>query len=218
MQVKTWTLQESGVDSQVVAKTYAQYCPLAHALDLVGERWSLLVVKELVHGPLRYSDLQERLGCPTNILAARLKRFEADGIVARRRLPPPAASSVYELTEHGAALKPVLHELAHWGARSLGPPPEGLEGLRGWLANALELTLPDERGGCVEFRIDDERAWVTSDGVYDEPPSEPDTVVRGNARGLYHLLIDGDVKGLRIEGDRSFVDRLLERPTAAPVV
>ncbi|TML45565.1 MAG: helix-turn-helix transcriptional regulator, partial [Actinobacteria bacterium] len=98
-----------------MAKSYAQYCPLAHALDLVGERWSLLVVKELVHGPLRYSDLQERLGCPTNILAARLKSFEQEGLVARRRLPPPAASAVYELTEYGAALRPVLHQLAHWG-------------------------------------------------------------------------------------------------------
>ena len=201
-----------------MAKSYAQYCPLAHALDLVGERWSLLVVKELVHGPLRYSDLQERLGCPTNILAARLKSFEQEGLVARRRLPPPAASAVYELTEYGAALRPVLHQLAHWGARSLGPPPGDVEGCQGWLANALELTLPEhDLGGCVEFRIDSERAWVTADGVHDTPPSEPDAVVEGNARGLYHLLLDGEIKGLRIDGTRELVETLVESATATAV-
>ena len=200
-----------------MAKTYAQYCPLAHALDLVGERWSLLVVKELVHGPLRYSDLQDRLGCPTNILAARLKRFEQEGLVTRRRLPPPAASSVYELTEYGSALKPVLHELAHWGARSLGPPPADLAECRGWLVNALELTLP-ECGfeGCVEVRIGSERAWVTAEGIFDAPPTEPDAVVRGTARGLYHLLIDGDLDHLRIDGRRELVERLVAgQPTPA---
>ena len=199
-----------------MAKTYAQYCPLAHALDLVGERWSLLVAKELVHGPLRYSDLQERLGCPTNILSARLKRFEQEGIVVRRRLPPPAASFVYELTEHGAALKPVLHELAQWGARSLGPPPAEVEGCRGWLVNALELTLESrDVEGCVEFRIDDERAWVSAGAVHHEPPREPDTVVSGDARGLYHFLIAGDADALSVDGDRSAVQRLVAA-SAAP--
>jgi DNA-binding HxlR family transcriptional regulator len=199
-----------------MAKTYAQYCPLAHALDLVGERWSLLVVKELVHGPLRYSDLQDRLGCPTNILAARLKRFEQEGLVARRKLPPPAASSVYELTEYGAALKPVLHELAHWGARSLGPPPGDLEGSSGWLVNALELTLPEQTiDGCVEVRIGEERAWVSGHGIFDSAPSEPDAVVRGDARGLYHLLIDGKIAGLRIEGERALVEQLAAAQPAA---
>jgi DNA-binding HxlR family transcriptional regulator len=200
-----------------MAKSYAQYCPLAHALDLVGERWSLLVVKELVHGPLRYSDLQEKLGCPTNILAARLKRFEQEGLVSRRRLPPPAASYVYELTGYGAALKPVLHELAHWGARSLGPPPGELEECEGWLVNALELTLPERAlGGCVEFRVDSERAWVTADGVYDSAPSQPEAVVRGNARGLYHLLIDREITGLRIDGDRRLVEQLIEDRQTVP--
>ena len=84
-----------------MARSYDQYCPVAHALDLVGERWSLLVVRELLHegGPMRYSDLHARLDrCGTNILAARLKALEQGGVVRRRRLDPPAASWVYELT------------------------------------------------------------------------------------------------------------------------
>jgi DNA-binding HxlR family transcriptional regulator len=201
-----------------MAKTYDQYCPLAHALDLVGERWSLLLVKELVHGPLRYSDLQERVGCPTNILASRLKRFEQERLVVRRRLPPPAASTVYELTDYGSALRPVLHELAHWGARSLGPPPGDIEGCRGWLVNALELTLePRETDGCIEFRIDDERAWIAGGLVHHEPPSEPDTIVSGDPRGLYHLLIDRDPSGLQISGSVAAVEALLGSPATAVV-
>ena len=202
-----------------MAKTYDQYCPLAHALDLVGERWSLLLVKELVHGPLRYSDLQERVGCPTNILAARLKRFEGEGIVVRRRLPPPAASTVYELTAYGSALRPVLHELAHWGARSLGPPPGDIEGCRGWLVNALELTLESrETEGCIEFRIDDERAWVAGGVVHHDPPSAPDTVVSGDPRGLYHLLIDRDPSSLQVTGNLAAVEALVGATPAPAAV
>ena len=89
--------------------------PKTSAYALIGERWSLLIVRELIeHEQLRYSDLHCRLtGCGTNILAARLKDLERYGVVRRRRLPPPAASTVYELTEYGQELRPVLHVLAH---------------------------------------------------------------------------------------------------------
>jgi DNA-binding HxlR family transcriptional regulator len=106
-----------------VAKRFDQYCPMAHALSLVGERWSLLVVRELLKGPKRYTDLAAGLpGIGTNILAARLRNLEQAGVLRRRKLPPPAASTVYELTEYGAGLEEVLYALARWGARSLGPP------------------------------------------------------------------------------------------------
>jgi DNA-binding HxlR family transcriptional regulator len=193
-----------------VAKSYHQYCPVAHALDLVGERWSLLVVRELIHGPLRYSDLHERLSCPTNILAARLKHLEENGIVERRRLPPPAASFVYELTEYGDGLRPVIHSLGHWGARSLGPPPDRIETCPGWLVNALDCALtPADLTACVEFRIDEERAWVAAGAVHSEPPGEPEAVVEGDPRGLYFFLVDGDTSGLRVEGDLSAVESVL---------
>src|SRR5918992_2383754 len=105
-----------------MSRGYDQYCPIAHALNLVGERWALLVIRELMHGPLRYTDLAERLGIGTNILAARLRDLEAGGVVTKRTLAPPAASRVYELTDYGRELKPALRELALWGARSLGAP------------------------------------------------------------------------------------------------
>jgi DNA-binding HxlR family transcriptional regulator len=88
-----------------MGKAFDQYCPIAHALSIVGERWSLLVVRELLKGPRRYTDLAGGLpGIGTNILASRLRDLEAGGVVQRRKLPPPAASTVYELTEYGAEL------------------------------------------------------------------------------------------------------------------
>ncbi len=143
-------------------KSYEQYCPIAHALDLVGERWALLVVRELMHGPKRYTDLADHLpGIGTNILAARLRALEECGLVAKRRLPPPAASQVYELTEYGQSLRTVMRELALWGARSLGPPTAGDELFPGWLENALDTILaPVAPSGRFEFRVG-ERGRVT---------------------------------------------------------
>jgi DNA-binding HxlR family transcriptional regulator len=104
-------------------RTYGQYCGLARALELVGERWALLVIRDLLLGPKRFSDLRRGLPrIPTNILAARLRDLEQGAIVRRRVLPRPAASVVYELTEYGADLKPVVLSLGAWGARSLGDP------------------------------------------------------------------------------------------------
>jgi len=104
-------------------KTYNQYCSIAHALDSLGERWTLLVVRNLLMGPKRFSDLMRGLpGISTNILTDRLKSLEEDAIITTRYLPPPAASTVYELTEDGTALSEVLTVLARWGSRTLGAP------------------------------------------------------------------------------------------------
>src|SRR5215475_10191401 len=124
------------------ASRYDGYCPVAHALNLVGDRWSLFVVLELLRGPKRYTDLAECLpGIGTNILAARLRDLESFGILTRRTLPPPAASRVYELTDYGRALKPAIRELALWGARSLGPPEPDSDMFQGWLVNAIDTVL-----------------------------------------------------------------------------
>jgi DNA-binding HxlR family transcriptional regulator len=121
-----------------VAKRYDQFCPIAHALSLVGERWALLVVRELLNGPKRYTDLVHGLpGIGTNILASRLKDLEEVGVVRKRKLPPPAASTVYELTEYGAELNESLYALARWGARTLGPPKPGDQLDPDWGVNAI---------------------------------------------------------------------------------
>jgi len=120
-------------------RSYGQYCGIARALDLVGERWALLVVRELLLGPRRFTDLRGGLpGVSTNVLAARLRRLERDGIVRRTVLPPPAASAVYELTEYGRELEPPLLALGRWGARALGAREHDEALCSHWLALALK--------------------------------------------------------------------------------
>jgi DNA-binding HxlR family transcriptional regulator len=191
-------------------KRYDQYCPIAHSLGLVGERWTLLVVRELMHGPKRYTDLAEHLpGIGTNILADRLKELEAAGLVLKHKLPPPAASTVYELTAAGRNLRPVLHELARFGARLMGPPP--LDALSpGWLPDALDLALaPISPAGAIAFRIGDEEASLVDGMVVPGIPDDYDVLVEADAIGFYHLVVDGVADGVRIEGDRDVLDRLL---------
>lgn len=193
-----------------MSKTYDQYCPIAHALDLVGERWSLLIVRELIHeGPLRYSDLHARLeGCGTNILAARLKALEKGGVVRRRRLDPPAASWVYELTEYGRGLRDVLHVLAHWGARSLRPPARSGDLEEGWLRGALCIALPST-DARLEFRVGDEVASVEHGEVVAGPLESPDAVISGDAPALYRLMVDRDLEAMSVEGDVEVVRALV---------
>jgi len=193
-------------------KRYDQYCPVAHALDLVGDRWALLVVRELMHGPKRYTDLAEHLpGIGTNILAARLRDLEATGIVAKRTLPPPAASRVYELTDYGRELKSVMRELALWGARSLGPPTDEDELFPGWLANAVDVVLaPIAPPGRFEFRVGDELASLVDGEAREGPVEEPDVVVEGDPEAIYHMFVDGRLDLVKVEGDRELLVRLVE--------
>lgn len=107
-------------------RTYGQACPIAHSLDMIGERWALLVVRELRLGPRRYADLQSALpGIGPSVLAQRLRDLEAVGVLRRQTLPPPAASKTYELTEWGAELEPVFAALRTWGMRSPVVPLSG---------------------------------------------------------------------------------------------
>lgn len=102
---------------------YGQFCGLARAVELVGERWALLIVRDLLVGPKRYTDLRQGLPrIPTNILSSRLKELEQTGVVQRTVLPRPSGSVVYELTEYGAGLQDAVLALGRWGARSLGDP------------------------------------------------------------------------------------------------
>lgn len=104
------------------SRSYRDRCPIARALDVVGERWALLTVRELLFGPQRFSDLRRGLpGASTNVLTDRLRELEAHGVLCRRVLPPPAASSIYELTDRGHALQGVLDALGAWGASEPAP-------------------------------------------------------------------------------------------------
>ena len=204
-----------------MSSRYDQYCPVAHALKMVGERWALFVVLELMHGPKRYTDLVENLpGIGTNILASRLRDLEASGIVTRRRLPPPAASRVYELTDYGRSLKPVIRELAIWGARSLGPPRTEEELFPGWLENAIDTVLaPVAPPGRFEFRVGDEVASIVDGEAKDGPIERPDVVVEGDPAAVYDMLVDGRTDDVKIQGDRELLMLLVEAlpaPIEAP--
>ena len=188
---------------------------MAHALGLVGERWALLVVLELMRGPKRYTDLAENLrGIGTNILASRLRDLEAGGVVTKRTLPPPAASKVYELTDYGRELRPVIRELALWGARTLGPPTHEDELFQGWLANALDTVLaPRAPSGRFEFRVGEEVASLVDGEVLDGPVEDPDVIVEGDPEGVYYMFIQRRLDCVGVEGDRSLLNELI---AAAP--
>ncbi|MFF0189722.1 winged helix-turn-helix transcriptional regulator [Streptomyces sp. NPDC005244] len=164
-------------------RSYDQYCSAARALDAVGDRWTLLIVRELLGGPRRYTDLHADLpGVSTDVLASRLKEMERDGLTTRRRLPPPGAAYVYELTARGAELLPVLQALGEWGAPALDErrPTDAvrahwfalplLRGLRalGVGQGLLEVRLDE---GRFHVRLGDGDAPPYADG---EAPGEPD--------------------------------------------
>lgn len=160
-------------------RSYDQYCSAARALDVVGDRWTLLIVRELLAGPRRYTDLHADLpGVSTDVLASRLKDMERDGITTRRRLPPPGAAYVYELTSRGRELLPVLQALGEWGQPELGER-RATDAVRAhWFALPLLRSL--EGVGLVEVRLEegDFHLYVgAEDGpVYGDGPApgEPD--------------------------------------------
>jgi DNA-binding HxlR family transcriptional regulator len=200
-----------------MSKRYDQYCPVAHALDLVGDRWSLMVVRELMRGPQRYTDLVAGLpGIGTNVLASRLRDLEAHGILTRTTLPPPAASKVYELTDYGRDLQPVMHELGMWGARSLGPPSAGPPLFEGWLGNALHCAMsPLAPPGRFEFRVGDEVASMIDGEVQDGPIDDPDVVVEAEPDGIYWMFVERRSDHVRVEGDRTLLDKLVNAAPSA---
>jgi DNA-binding HxlR family transcriptional regulator len=208
-------------------KRYGQACAIARALDIVGERWSLLLVRELTLGPRRYRDLATGLpGIPSNVLAARLKDLQAAGVVTRRALPAPTDVTVYELTGAGRALQPVLNELLDWGLRYAPEPSPGDAGQPGWglLAGAGRPTaLP--AGQTCELRVGSEFFYLGSDAgkltVRRGPAPDGDAVVTMSADTLYSLLIGqtivaDTVRDSTVDGDTEIARRALE-PLAAAV-
>jgi len=209
----------------VTSFRYAQFCPLARAAELLGERWTLLIVRELLMGPKRYSDLRRALpGVSASVLSERLARLEQRDIVVRRRLPPPAASNVYELGETGRALQPVVRELATWGARFLSLPLSGDDvpalAVRVSLSYVVRSDAAPER--CFEVQLEEPHGALAFRVVGGAAGAEicdasadavaPDAIVGGAPRDILSLAAGGlDLPSairdgrIRVEGDADAV-------------
>lgn len=197
-------------------RSYEQYCALARALDHVGGRWTLLIVRELLLGPKRFTDLRDNLpGIATNLLTDRLRALEADGIIGRQELPPPAASVVYQLTELGRGLEEPVHALVRWGGHWMAAGSSDDAFRPEWLAVALEALgsgqgLDEEvvvdlrmRGETTRLRFGEGAISVGASGETAAPDLEvacrPETLL-GIASGLYQLE-DALSDELRLAGD-----------------
>jgi DNA-binding HxlR family transcriptional regulator len=205
-------------------RTYGEACAAAHALDLVGERWALLVVRELLLGPKRFTDL--KAGIPhasPNVLAQRLRELEEADVVCRRKLPPPAASQVYELTEWGRDLEPVIIALGRWGVRSPRRPQDAHLSVDSNVLAMRTLFDPQAAGdleATFELRLDDHRFHArVVDGRFEAACGsaiQPDAVVTTDPATLSAVLWEGRSLSsavrageLEIEGDTGLVERFV---------
>jgi DNA-binding HxlR family transcriptional regulator len=216
-------------------RSYNQFCPIARALDVLGERWTLLVVRELLFGQKRYTDLLEGLpGIGPQVLAARLKHLQEVGIVRKTVLPPPAASTVYELTELGRELEEAVGGLARFGLHFVGEPGSDTpKRIAGFLAAGRPQAPEVARGvkETYEFRVDDEVFHVRVDDgdvqIREGAASDPDFVWVGDFTTLVRLgrreLDPGEAIAsgkVQVEGDPDAGRRCLEifgQPERQPV-
>lgn len=184
----------------MTTRTYDDPCGTARALGVIGERWALLVVRELLLGGKRFSDLSR--GLPTmsqNVLVQRLRDLEGEGVVRRRRLGPPVSTKVYELTEAGRALEPVLIALGRWGSRLPLDPDSAAELSADALLLALRTTFDADRAGDLHARVDlrlgdDTFRTTVADGAFTARRGEtddPDAVIETDSPTLRALVFGG---------------------------
>ena len=207
-------------------RSYDQYCSLAKALDIVGERWTLLVVRELLtQGPCRYSDLRRGLpGIATNLLAARLREMEAAGLVQRHRTPPPVGAAVFDLTERGRGLVGVIRELTRWGAPAMASYADTDDFRVHWLAlparhfltdNTPEVPEQTVRVGTPPDALDVTVRSGACTIVLADPRRDPDAAVDGAPPVLVgavtgQMNLDSARRaGLAVTGDTAAVRRIL---------
>ena len=206
-------------------RTYGDACGIARALDVLGERWALMIVRELLLGPKRFTDL--RAGLPhlsADVLAQRLRDLEAAGVLTRRTLPPPAPAKVYDLTPSGRALEPALVELGRWGGTYASPPEAGCEmsldshilslqtlfdpDLAAGFAATVQLEIEDQSFSAIvaagELEVDRGQAG-SPDATITTDPSTFIDVLHGR-RDLAATLEAGE---LEIEGDEAVATRFL---------
>jgi DNA-binding HxlR family transcriptional regulator len=213
-------------------RSYGQYCSIAKALDVVGDRWTLLIIRELlIRGACRYTDLKNGLpGIATNLLSDRIRELESAGLIRREDAPPPVATTLFHLTEAGAELRPVLDAIGRWGVRYMPEPAEGDEFRSHWFAFPVSFFLHDRDPGgppvSIELRTASGPAVIEVSGgsasLRPGPAAAPDLVLEGEPQ-LILALFSGHLSpaemadlGLRISGDASVRRRLLPEPVAAP--
>jgi DNA-binding HxlR family transcriptional regulator len=211
-------------------RSYGQYCSVAKALDAVGDRWTLLIVRELLaRGACRYTDLKNGLpGIASNLLSDRLRDLESAGIIEREDAPPPVATALFRLTEAGAELEPVVRALGFWGLRYMADPADGEEFRSQWFDLPVSFFLRDgEPGGppvSIELRTVSDPVVVEVSGgsVRTRPGSaaHPDLVLSGEPQLILGLFwgklteAEATALGLEITGDVSVLQRVISSPVA----
>lgn len=205
-------------------RSYNEYCSIAKSLDVIGDRWTLLIVRELLHrGPCRYTDLRHGLpGIATNLLAERLRELEHAGVVAREEAPPPIATTLFRLTPRGEQLRPVLDALARWGVPLMTEQKPDDVVRSHWLAMALERMLIDRHPGespvTIELRTGDQPIVIeTRDGVVHTrlgPADDADATLTGPPTPILGLLLglrgldEAKARGIDYQGDPAVLDRV----------
>ncbi|MGO8958045.1 MAG: winged helix-turn-helix transcriptional regulator [Streptosporangiaceae bacterium] len=212
-------------------RSYGEYCSVAKALDVVGDRWTFLIIRELlIRGACRYTDLKDGLpGIATNLLSDRIRDLETAGLIWREDAPPPVATTLFRLTEAGAELEPVLVAIGRWGIRYMMEPAEGEEFRGHWFAFPVSLFLrdrdPDGPPVSIELRAGSSPAVLEVSGgsarVRPGTAAAPDLVLSGEPRLIMAMFAGGltvaeaaDL-GLEITGDASVLQRVLPEPMAA---
>jgi DNA-binding HxlR family transcriptional regulator len=213
-------------------RSYGEYCSIAKALDVVGDRWTLLIIRELaIRGGCRYTDLKDGLpGIASNLLADRIRELESAGLIRREEAPPPIAATLFHLAEAGTDLLPVLDAIGRWGVRYMIEPADGDEFRGHWFAFPARFFLrdgdPDGPPVSIELRAANSPAVIEiSGGVIRTrlgAAGQPDLVVAGEPRLILALFagkltaIQAAELGLAFSGDLSVLDRVLRQPAAAP--
>ncbi len=213
-------------------RSYGQYCSIAKALDVVGDRWTLLIIRELlIRGACRYTDLRNGLpGIATNLLSDRIRELESAGLIRREDAPPPIATTLFHLTESGAELLPVLDAIGRWGVRYMIEPADSDEFRGHWFTFPVSFFLhdrdPDGPPVSIELRTASGPAVIEISGSSAHTrlgtAAAPDLILQGEPQLILALLAgrltaaEAAGRGLQISGDTGVLHRVLPEPALAP--
>jgi DNA-binding HxlR family transcriptional regulator len=214
-------------------RSYDEYCSIAKSLDVLGDRWTLLIVRELsLRGASRYTDLRDGLpGIASNLLATRLRDLEGAGVLEREEAPPPVATTLFRLSPRGEELRPLLDELMRWGLPLMVEQTPGEAVRSHWLVGALRVMLFDRtpEGPAVAFELqtgDQPIALELHDGAIEiglGPVESPDATLLGPPRMILGLLLgllelpEAEAGGVSYQGDPAILDRVGAHPIADAV-